>query len=74
MQFFLILAFLLHEELSISIAMGNAQWARGIMLLEADVGTDEHTSYNTLQHHHCCITTERANGFSAFLIKLDPEE
>jgi len=34
----------LHEELSISIAMGNAQWAWGIMLLEADVGTDEHTT------------------------------
>jgi len=34
----------LYEELNISIAMGNAQWTRGIMLFEADVGTDEHTT------------------------------
>jgi len=47
--------------------MGNAQWKQGIMLFEADVGTDEHT---TLFSHHCCLATERTNGFSAFLIKL----
>lgn len=27
-------------------------------------------AYNILQHHHCCLATERKIGFSAFLIKL----